>query len=495
MPIPVPFVEVAANAQLRAAMPGASVQVVVPEKAVTMTRPGSAVPSKLIADKENRGEENTNSLMIMAKGQPNEPTLKQMDAAPCKADWAWMTNGAPLSALDLNKDQIPSSIAPLQVMRVETAATVPPALPVSSGSANATKSATALSNCVPSVALLPPSRFPFSSLLAAPTTAPFSSISQLTPPPPSTTTAFSSTGTFLAPAVAPAQLSVPTFSTTFSLTLPPALPALSTISCTAPASSPDISRPLADASLQAQFSLALEKQTTSTLLTTTSVQPLQSTTSVAPQAPPEPIALVLEDMATDESTPPTMAGKSSPTVVPDDADDDSSLRELFQALEASLARHQASPSKRLEMGQATLENQTTLASSASTLDIWVSKWVDYSEKYGLGYLLSTGATGVYFNDSSRIILSSDSSHFEYQDRRAPQGSSITKHTLVDFPAELHKKVTLLKHFRKYLLQHSSKSFPVAAINQTEPVFVKRWLRTKHAILFRMNNHTVQVCHL
>ncbi len=190
-----------------------------------------------------------------------------------------------------------------------------------------------------------------------------------------------------------------------------------------------------------------------------------------------------------------MAGKSSPTVVPDDADDDSSLRELFQALEASLARHQASPSKRLEMGQATLENQTTLASSASTLDIWVSKWVDYSEKYGLGYLLSTGATGVYFNDSSRIILSSDSSHFEYQDRRAPQGSSITKHTLVDFPAELHKKVTLLKHFRKYLLQHSSKSFPVAAINQTEPVFVKRWLRTKHAILFRMNNHTVQVCHL
>lgn len=36
--------------------------------------------------------------------------------------------------------------------------------------------------------------------------------------------------------------------------------------------------------------------------------------------------------------------------------------------------------------------------------VWVKKWVDYSSKYGLGYLLSSGATGVFFNDSSKIIL-------------------------------------------------------------------------------------------
>jgi polo-like kinase 1 len=38
-------------------------------------------------------------------------------------------------------------------------------------------------------------------------------------------------------------------------------------------------------------------------------------------------------------------------------------------------------------------------------DIWINKWVDYSSKYGLGYLLINGATGVYFNDSTKIILS------------------------------------------------------------------------------------------
>lgn len=37
-------------------------------------------------------------------------------------------------------------------------------------------------------------------------------------------------------------------------------------------------------------------------------------------------------------------------------------------------------------------------------EVHVKKWVDYSTKYGLGYLLSDGSTGVYFNDSTKIIL-------------------------------------------------------------------------------------------
>ena len=36
--------------------------------------------------------------------------------------------------------------------------------------------------------------------------------------------------------------------------------------------------------------------------------------------------------------------------------------------------------------------------------VYVKKWVDYSSKYGLGYLLSDGSTGIYFNDSSKMVL-------------------------------------------------------------------------------------------
>jgi len=37
---------------------------------------------------------------------------------------------------------------------------------------------------------------------------------------------------------------------------------------------------------------------------------------------------------------------------------------------------------------------------------WVSKWVDYSDKYGLGYQLCDNSVGVLFNDSTRVLLTS-----------------------------------------------------------------------------------------
>jgi hypothetical protein len=35
--------------------------------------------------------------------------------------------------------------------------------------------------------------------------------------------------------------------------------------------------------------------------------------------------------------------------------------------------------------------------------IYVKKWIDYSSKYGIGYFLSNDASGVYFNDSSKML--------------------------------------------------------------------------------------------
>jgi polo-like kinase 1 len=44
------------------------------------------------------------------------------------------------------------------------------------------------------------------------------------------------------------------------------------------------------------------------------------------------------------------------------------------------------------------------ARSPGNNEVWVKKWVDYSSKYGLGYILSNGSIGVFFNDSTKIIL-------------------------------------------------------------------------------------------
>lgn len=43
--------------------------------------------------------------------------------------------------------------------------------------------------------------------------------------------------------------------------------------------------------------------------------------------------------------------------------------------------------------------------------VWVKKWVDYSSKYGLGYMLSNNATGVFFNDSTKILMNTDAQSF------------------------------------------------------------------------------------
>ena len=69
------------------------------------------------------------------------------------------------------------------------------------------------------------------------------------------------------------------------------------------------------------------------------------------------------------------------------------------------------------------------------------------------------------------------------------------HTLTDFPKELQKKVTLLQHFRSYLENSSQQPNPSdAALKPSEknPTYVKKWLKTKHAIMFRLSNKIVQV---
>jgi polo-like kinase 1 len=137
-------------------------------------------------------------------------------------------------------------------------------------------------------------------------------------------------------------------------------------------------------------------------------------------------------------------------------------------------------------------------------DIWVKKWVDYSSKYGLGYLLSNNSTGVFFNDSSKIVLDIKAQTFNYIERRVSDKQElIYTHTLTDYPKEIQKKVTLLQHFRSYLEGDLNKlnndEVKIDEESSTTPrktnnfVYVKKWMRTRHAIMFRLSNKIVQVC--
>jgi len=46
-------------------------------------------------------------------------------------------------------------------------------------------------------------------------------------------------------------------------------------------------------------------------------------------------------------------------------------------------------------------------------EVYVKRWVDYSSKYGLAFELSNRTNGVFFNDSTKIILDPNEHHFNY----------------------------------------------------------------------------------
>ena len=108
-------------------------------------------------------------------------------------------------------------------------------------------------------------------------------------------------------------------------------------------------------------------------------------------------------------------------------------------------------------------------------------------------MLSSNSTGVYFNDATKILLNKDGHHFSYYEKNLKDKNDEKKVYLLDnYPKELQKKVTLLQHFRSYLEgeNHSTKEIKTES-PQTE-VYLKKWLHTKHAMIFRLSNKIVQV---
>ncbi|EGR28317.1 protein kinase domain protein, partial [Ichthyophthirius multifiliis] len=128
--------------------------------------------------------------------------------------------------------------------------------------------------------------------------------------------------------------------------------------------------------------------------------------------------------------------------------------------------------------------------------IWVTQWFDYSDKYGLGYILSNGHTGVYFNDSTKIIYDPNSNLVKYLERVNNQKDEVVKEFFLEGnPPELKKKVTLLQLFRNYLKEKIIKenlSYENIDIQGNNNVYIKKWIKSKHAIMFRISNKIVQV---
>jgi polo-like kinase 1 len=123
---------------------------------------------------------------------------------------------------------------------------------------------------------------------------------------------------------------------------------------------------------------------------------------------------------------------------------------------------------------------------------WISKWVDYSDKYGLGYQLCDNSVGVLFNDATKFILDAAGEQVQYTDR----ANTEHYHLVNEYPRELEKKVTLLRHFRSYMNEHLQKTGANFAKRDGDELArlpcLNTWFRTKSAIVMHLSNGTLQI---
>jgi len=123
---------------------------------------------------------------------------------------------------------------------------------------------------------------------------------------------------------------------------------------------------------------------------------------------------------------------------------------------------------------------------------WVSKWVDYSDKYGFGYALCDESIGVVFNDLTKLLLLSDGSNIHYIDFESKEHY----YSLKNYPGTIEKKVKLLNYFMNYMKEHLLKAGANMELKERDELSripaLKTWFRTSRAVVMHLTNGTIQI---
>ncbi|KAJ3987839.1 kinase-like domain-containing protein [Lentinula detonsa] len=128
-------------------------------------------------------------------------------------------------------------------------------------------------------------------------------------------------------------------------------------------------------------------------------------------------------------------------------------------------------------------------------NVFIVSWVDYCNKYGMGYALTDGSVGVHFNDSSSMVLSADKHHFDVISSRRNGTAFVRKSfTVEEYPEELQAKVYLLKHFERYIMDrlYGEYDYTYEDTGKTKGmVWVQNYLRMKQVIVFKLSHDVLQ----
>ncbi|XP_066536928.1 serine/threonine-protein kinase PLK3 [Hoplias malabaricus] len=123
--------------------------------------------------------------------------------------------------------------------------------------------------------------------------------------------------------------------------------------------------------------------------------------------------------------------------------------------------------------------------------VWVTKWVDYSNKYGFGYQLSNQNVGVLFNEGTHLSLCdqrrtvhyclTNNKHFTFQADSLPEQLQSQKH--------------IVELMANYMEQNLMEGGDLGSEEQPPPSscpLLLQWMKTDHALVMLFNNGSLQV---
>jgi len=138
--------------------------------------------------------------------------------------------------------------------------------------------------------------------------------------------------------------------------------------------------------------------------------------------------------------------------------------------------------------------------SLKMIPVYVSKWVDYTNRFGFVYKLSDGSVGVLFNDSTKIGIKNGGEMIEFVDTKGKY-HCLSADGNSNYPIwnEIISRVNNLEAFIKYMddfLHETSIDDDVVEIiatgQKTLIPQLKRWHRTDSCIGMEFNCNLVQI---
>jgi cell cycle serine/threonine-protein kinase CDC5/MSD2 len=125
--------------------------------------------------------------------------------------------------------------------------------------------------------------------------------------------------------------------------------------------------------------------------------------------------------------------------------------------------------------------------------VFVTKWVDYSNKYGLAYQLSDGTVGVLFRDNSTVLMDASETTFVcYEPVNGEAGWAHRGLDTIDCSQSDAKRIKLVKSFHKYMQENLSKcDFEDKKLLDEDHIFITNYNRTSDSVMFQLNNFTFQ----